>query len=202
MGCFQGFCFSFIVCGVLAGSEANFVYFASLVLDIDSCHSIPNCILSRAISVHMSSGLFRVVGLKAFLSKGLSLRATLGVFLTNTRDGTLTDGRSSLAPGRNGKTWGGEGGGRGRSLLSSFKYSALFFSLPFVGWDNLCLIGWSCSLLNLAAWLSCLKSLRSSSDRIPVIVSSPLQALTSWPLWWCGLPGSELCWPDQSWTWL
>ena len=116
MGCFQGFCFSFIVCGVLAGSEANFVYFASLVLDIDSCPSIPNCILSRAISVHMSSGLFRVVGLKAFLSKGLSLRAALGVFLTNTRDGTLTDGRSSLTPGRNGKTWGGEGGGRRRSL--------------------------------------------------------------------------------------
>ena len=48
------------------------------------------------------------------------------------------------------------------------------FSLPFVGWDNLCLIGWSCSLLNLAAWLSSLRSLRSSSDWSPVIVSSSI----------------------------
>ena len=46
------------------------------------------------------------------------------------------------------------------------------FSLPFVGWDNLCRIGWSCSLLNLAAWLSSLRSLRSSSNWSPVIVSS------------------------------
>ena len=46
------------------------------------------------------------------------------------------------------------------------------FSLPFIGWDSLCLIGWSCSLLNLAAWLSSLRSLRSSSDWSPVIVSS------------------------------
>ena len=48
------------------------------------------------------------------------------------------------------------------------------FSLPFVGWDNLCLIGWSCSLLNLAAWLSSLRSLRSSSDWSRVIVSSSI----------------------------
>ena len=47
------------------------------------------------------------MGLKVFLSEGLSLRAALGVFLTNTWDGTLNDGRSSLTPGRNRKTWGG-----------------------------------------------------------------------------------------------
>ena len=45
-------------------------------------------------------------------------------------------------------------------------------SLPFVGLNNLCHILWSCSLLNLAAWLSSLKSLPSSSDWSPVIVSS------------------------------
>ena len=61
--CFQGFCFSFVVCGVQAGSEANFVFFASCVLYVDSCPSIPNCILSRAISVPVGPGLFWVVSL-------------------------------------------------------------------------------------------------------------------------------------------
>ena len=47
-------------------------------------------------------------------------------------------------------------------------------SLHFVGWDNdnLCFIGWCCSLLNLAAWLSSLKCLQSSDDWSHVIVSS------------------------------
>ena len=64
--CFQGFCFSFIVCGLYAGSEANFVFFASWALDAVSCPSIPNCIVSKAISVHMSPGVFRIVGFKEF----------------------------------------------------------------------------------------------------------------------------------------
>ena len=58
---------------------------------------------------------FWVVGFKVFLSEGLSLGAALGVVLTNTRDGTPIDGRSSLTPGRNGKTWEGRGGGGGGS---------------------------------------------------------------------------------------
>ena len=63
--------------------------------------------------------------------------------------------------------------------VAPFKYSALVNeTLPlqsplcWLGHDNLCLIGWSCSLLNLAAWLSSLKSLQSSSDWSPVVVSS------------------------------
>ena len=60
------------------------------------------------------------------MSEGLSLRAALGVFLTNTWDGTPNDGRSSLTPGRNGKTWGDLFGVMIKDvLLSSFKYSAL-----------------------------------------------------------------------------
>ena len=74
----------------------------------------------------MSPGLFRVVGLKVFLSEGLSLRAALGVFLTNTRDGTPNDGRSSLTAGRNGKTWGDLFRVMIKDvLLSSVKYSTL-----------------------------------------------------------------------------
>ena len=54
-------------------------------------------------------------------------------------------------------------------LMSSFKYSALADETPPlqspVCWlNNLCFIGWSCSLLKLAAWVSSLQSLRSSSD--------------------------------------
>ena len=74
----------------------------------------------------MSPGLFWVVGFKVFLSEGLSLRAALGVFLTNTRGGTPNDGRSLLTPGRNSKTWGDLFGVMIKDvLLSSFKYSAL-----------------------------------------------------------------------------
>ena len=67
------------------------------------------------------------------------------------------------------------------------------FSLPFVGWDNLCLIGWFCSLLNLAACLSSLRSLRSSSDWSPVIVSSSIigvdfmAPVMLWVAWFCTL---------------
>ena len=104
--CFQSFYFSFVLCGIEAGSEANFAFSATWILDVDSCPSIANCILSKALDVHMSPGLFWVMGLKVFLSEGLSLRAALGVFLTNTEDGTPNDEGSSLTPGRNGETQG------------------------------------------------------------------------------------------------
>ena len=114
-------------------------------MDEDSCSSIPNCILSRADGVHMSPGLFWVMGLKVFLSGVLSLRAALGVFLTKARDGTPNDGGSSLTAGRNGKTQGNPFGVMVKNvLLSPFKYSTILWwmklslsSLPFVGWDNL-----------------------------------------------------------------
>ena len=49
-----------------------------------------------------------------------------GVFLTNTWDGTPNDWRSSLTPGRNGKTSGDLFGVMIKDvLLSLFKYSAL-----------------------------------------------------------------------------
>ena len=77
------------------------------------------------------------MGLKVFLSEGLSLRATLGVFLANTRDVTPNDGGGSLTLGRNGKLRRRVGGGRGLFgvmtkdvLLSSFKYSALVDETP------------------------------------------------------------------------
>ena len=73
----------------------------------------------------MSPGPFKVVGLKVFLSEGLSLRAVLGV-LTNTRDDTPNEGRSSLTTGRNGKTMGDLLGVIIKCfLLSLFKYSTL-----------------------------------------------------------------------------
>ena len=67
------------------------------------------------------------------------------------------------------------------------------FSLSVVGLDNLCLIGWSCSLLNLAAWLSSLRSLRSSGDCSLVIVSSSIIGVDFIPpvmmrvAWFCTL---------------
>ena len=54
----------------------------------------------------MGPGLFWVVSFKVFLSVGLSLRAALGVFLTNTWDGTSNDREGSPTPGRNRETWG------------------------------------------------------------------------------------------------
>ena len=130
-----------------------------------SCHSIPNCIRSRAIRVHTSPGLFWVVGLKVFLSEGLSLRAAFRVFLTNTRDGTPNDGRSSLTPGRNGKTWGGGGGslwGHDQGCppvtvqaICSGEWNSPSSISPLLA-GTICLTGWSCSLLNFTAWVSSL----------------------------------------------
>ena len=123
--CFRGFCFSFVVWGVQAGSEADFIFSASWVLYADSCPSIPNCVLSRAVGVYMSPGLFWVLGFRIFLGEGLSLGAALGVFLTNTSDGTPNDGRSSLTPGRNGNARGDLFVVMIKHALSSFKCSAL-----------------------------------------------------------------------------
>ena len=65
------------------------------------------------------------------MSEGLSLRVALGVFLTNTRDGTPNDGGSSLTPGGSGKTQGNLSGVMIKDvLLSSFKYSALVDETP------------------------------------------------------------------------
>ena len=74
---------------LLRGSHSVYGDFHPL---LRSCPSIANCILSKALDAHMSPGLFWVTGLKVFLSEGLSLRAALGVFLTNTEDGTPNDG--------------------------------------------------------------------------------------------------------------
>ena len=74
--------------------------------------------LSAKLQCNRECRTLWVVGFKVFLCEGLSLRAALGVFLTNTWYSTSNDGRSWLTPGRNRKTG-------GDVLLSSFKYSAL-----------------------------------------------------------------------------
>ena len=156
----------------------------------------------------MSLGLFRIRGLKVFLSEGLSLRAAVGVLLTNMKDGKRNDGRSSLIPGRNGKTREDLFGVMIKDvLLSSFKYSALVDETPtsvstlLAGIDSASEGGLAASWIwqpGWTVWNPCDHQVTGALWLFP----APRSAFTSWPLWWCGWPYFVLCRPNQSWTWL
>ena len=82
--CFQGLCLSFVVRGVEAGSKADLVFSSSWVLDVDSCPSIANCFLGRAVSVDECPGLSWIVLLQVLEGVSLILRAALRVFWANS----------------------------------------------------------------------------------------------------------------------
>ena len=89
--CFQGFCFSSVIGTVEAGREANPLFSASWILDVDSGSPTLYRFLSRVVCVDMSPGLFGVLGYEVLQGVGLSFKTTLGVFEANSRDGAFYD---------------------------------------------------------------------------------------------------------------